>query len=191
MDSPLSQIRHKLFGALCPLPIVTANIYSSSWAGAAQGHHHRTRHVGDCPDVAAVALLFCRWETLKHLTLSGFAHYPRRLSPFVVSNHAIPTYHLHDLELVSCDVSDSTLLWVFGNSRGSLRHLSLSATTGLTPDVLEYLLSLVGDTLVDLGLSLDRDDFVTPQNDPLPGSIFAPLVALENLVLSTTISLLS
>lgn len=96
----------------------------------------------------------------------------------------MPSYHLEELTISSSDLSTS-LLWILGNSQHTLRRLHLAATIGLTSDLLLHIFLLLGNSLTDLSLSIDRDDFATPPSDALPGSILAPLVCLETLSVTT------
>lgn len=91
------------------------------------------------------------------------------------------------MSIVSCDFdSDVSLLWLLGDSKGSLKSLTLSATTGLSSVVVEQMLLVGGSTLVELHLSIDRDDFTVPEDsDSLSASLFRNLKSLKKVTIGT------
>ncbi|GAA5898891.1 hypothetical protein JCM6882_004024 [Rhodosporidiobolus microsporus] len=179
------KIRRKLFGALKSLPIRTAYLYSSSWSSWSRNSGLRRASSAN-PDMDELAHLLCTWRTLKSLTLSGYSSYPRLLSGACMPVHALPTYRLTDLTIISVDLTNSTLLWLLGSSGSSLKRLNLAATSGLTASLLSHLFTLVGPTLEVLLLSLDIDDLhPSTSADVLDNAILAPLTALKTFNLST------
>ncbi|ORY90647.1 hypothetical protein BCR35DRAFT_299196 [Leucosporidium creatinivorum] len=177
----LSQlVRQKFFGTLRVLPIKDATFYSTGWSRTGS-----LNVAGEAPEIDALAHALVAWRSLKYLTLSGYVSYPQLLTSASPPVHAFPSYRLQGLRLVSCELQAPTLLWLLGSSGSSLRQLTLSATSGLDSEVLSHIFKLVGPTLEQLSLSLDRDDFTVPRPDMLDPTILAPLLNLKVIMLST------
>lgn len=177
---PRSQVRQKFFSALRALPIKDATFYSTGWSRTGS-----LNTPGEAPEIDALAHTLVAWRGLQYLTLSGYVSYPQLLTSASPPAHAFLSYRLEGLRLVSCELQAPTLLWLLGSSGRSLRQLTLSATSGLDSEVLAHIFKLVGPTLEQLSLSLDRDDFVVPRPATLDPDILAPLVNLKVIMLST------
>lgn len=164
------------------LPLTHIILYSSSWS---------VSHVGQTPgdhaaDIREISRLLCEWTQLNSLTLSGYASYPRLLLPNTVPAHAFPTYRLESLHLLSCNLADSTVLWLLGNSTKTLKQLNLCGCSGLTSDVLSDVFEVLGSTLETLVLTLDVDDLTAaPGPQSIRSEVVEALVQLRVVSIST------
>lgn len=148
-------------------------------------------HVGQTPgdhaaDIREISRLLCEWSQLNSLTLSGYSSYPRLLLPNTFPAHAFPTYRLGSLHLLSCNLADSAILWLLGNSAKTLRQLNLCGCSGLTSEVLALVFEVLGSTLETLVLTLDVDDLAAasgPQS--IRSEVVATLVELRVVSVST------
>ncbi|GAA5968942.1 hypothetical protein JCM8115_002159 [Rhodotorula mucilaginosa] len=174
--------RHRLYPAMRHLPLTHIILYSSSWS---------VSHVGQTPgdhaaDIREISRLLCEWTQLNSLTLSGYASYPRLLLPNTVPAHAFPTYRLESLHLLSCNLADSTVLWLLGNSTKTLKQLNLCGCSGLTSDVLSDVFEVLGSTLETLVLTLDVDDLTAaPGPQSIRSEVVEALVQLRVVSIST------
>ncbi|KAM0749658.1 hypothetical protein T439DRAFT_348493 [Meredithblackwellia eburnea MCA 4105] len=175
-------VRRRLFGALSALRIKKAIFDASCWSNSSNHRPSRDTSL----DMDAFIFTLTRWSSLKVLSLHGYNLYPRVICPSSLPLHSFPKYNLRMLDVASCDLNGSILLWLLGSSNSSLRQLNLSNVTGLTLDVLETALGMVGKSLVELQITLDQDDF-TPAQPPrsINPKVFSSLVKLKTLVIST------
>lgn len=130
--------------------------------------------------------LLCGYRSLKTLSLSGFSSYPGQLDPAACPSHALPTYYLRELHIYSCSLSDSTLFWLLGNSRSTLRKLDLGSCYGLTAETLSAALTLVGSAIEDLTIAMDLEDLSTIAGvRPLETSLLQQMSRLRRIHIST------
>ncbi|KWU41009.1 hypothetical protein RHOSPDRAFT_37459 [Rhodotorula sp. JG-1b] len=173
--------RHRLYSAMRHLPLTHVILYSSSWSVS-----HLGQTPGDYADVREVLRLLCDWNQLNSLTLSGYSSYPRLLLPTTIPAHAFPTYRLESLHLLSCNLADSIVLWLLGNSAKTLKQLNLCGCSGLTSEILAQVFEVLGPTLETLVLTLDVDDLAAvPGPQSVRSEVVETLVQLRVVSVST------
>ena len=163
------------------LPLTHVILYSSSWSVS-----HLGQTPGDYADVRELLRLLCDWNQLNSLTLSGYSSYPRLLLPTTIPAHAFPTYRLESLHLLSCNLADSIVLWLLGNSAKTLKQLNLCGCSGLTSEILAQVFEVLGPTLETLVLTLDVDDLAAvPGPQSVRSEVVETLVQLRVVSVST------